>query len=360
MNSFTVSGNIKGLDTEFMTRSYRDETGNRVSDSIFVKNESFSYTAKIDGPEFIFFWPNVEKTIKRTSTGGYYPVKSSQLAFLANPGDDIEFKGQVTDFIDAYPFGTKTNDELASINRKVFPLMNRSVNYLLEKELLDENDPRLQIIQDSVDYIDSQVIELKKEFILTHPRSEAAAWYLSDMMLRSQISDEEATDAFNAMDNELNEYRYYLDVAKRVNGIEATRIGSTIQNFKTNATYSGKSFEFDALKGKYILIDFWGTWCGPCVAEMPKVKEYQEKYSDRLTVLGVNQGDSRDKIEKFIVPNGYNWTHLVNGDGEDDFVLKFNVAGFPTKFIVDPEGKILNRFVGNGEEAFAVIDSILH
>lgn len=358
-NSFTVSGTIKGLDTDFMIRSYSDADGNRLADTIWVDNESFSYTAKLDEPAFIFFWPYVERTIKRTQSGGYYPVKSSQFAFLAKPGDQIIFRGEVTDFINAYPTGTQANDDLASINSRVFPLMNRSVNYLLEKELLGEDDPRRTLIEDSVAILDEQVIELKKEFIASHSNSEAAAWYLSDMMLRSQISDEEAIRAFKAFDDELKGYIYYEEVATRVKGIEATQVGKTVQNFTTDATFTGETFEFNTLKGKYVLIDFWGTWCGPCIAEMPKVKEYQEKYKAKLTVLGVNQGDSKEKMGQFITPKGYTWTHLMNGKEEDDFVLKFNVAGFPTKFIIDPEGKILNRFVGDSEESFAVLDSLL-
>ena len=358
-DSYTVSGTIKGLNTNFMTYSYEDETGKRIWDSIPVENEYFSHTQKISEPTFYFLWPNVENTIKRTQSGGYYPVKSSQFVFLASPGDHIKFKGEVTDFINAYPTGTKTNDDLASINAKVFPIMNKSVNYLLELELLEENDPRRKMVQDSIETLDTQIIDLKKDFLTSHPQSEAAAWYLSDMMLRSQISDEEAIIVFNNFDEQLQEYRYYKDVEARVKGIEATLIGKTIQNFTTDATFTGDTFEFDSLKGKYVLIDFWGTWCGPCIEEMPKVKAYQEKYVDKLTILGVNQGDTKDKIAKFITPNNYTWTHLMDGKGDANFVFKFNVAGFPTKFIIDTEGKILHRFVGNGEEAFTVLDELL-
>ena len=359
VDSYTVSGTIKALDTEFMTYSYEDETGKRVWDSIFVENDHFSHTAKITEPTLFFIWPNVERTIKTAQSGGYYPVKSSQLVFLASPGDDIVFKGEATDFINAYPSGTKANDDLASINNKVFPLMNRSVNYMLEMELLDETDARRILIQDSIDLLDKQVVDLKKEFVTSHLKSEAATWYLADMMLRSQIEDDDAITAFKAFDPELQDYRYYQEVATRVKGIEATLIGKLVDNFTTDATFSGEIFEFNSLRGKYVLIDFWGTWCGPCIEEMPKVKAYQEKYADKLTVLGINQGDTKGKIEKFITPNGYTWTHLMDGKGAANFVFKFNVAGFPTKFIVDPEGKVLHRFVGNGEEAFTALDALL-
>ena len=357
-DSFMVSGTIKGLDTKYMSRSYRDAEGNRVSDSIFVENGSFTYTAKIDDTEHIIFWPNVERTIKRSGRG-YYPAKSSQFAFLASPGDHIVFNGEVTDFINAYPSGTKANEDLANINSKIFPLMNKSVNLLLEKNKLKEDDPQFKVLEDSIKTLDEEVIAHKKAFVMENPKSEAAAWYLSDMMLRKHVTNDEAITSFNNLGSNLKDYPFYKAVAKRVAGIEATLIGKTIENFSTNNTFSGDVFEFNSLKGKYVLIDCWGTWCGPCIAEMPKVKEYQEKYKDKLVVLGVNQGDTKEQVEKFITPNNYTWTHLMNGKGDDDFVLKFNVAGFPTKFIINPEGKILHRFVGDSEESFAMLDELL-
>ncbi len=108
-----------------------------------------------------------------------------------------------------------------------------------------------------------------------------------------------------------------------------------------------------------MLIDFWGVWCGPCVAEMPKVKEYADKYADKLTVLGINSGDTKEKMMQFLKPKGYNWQQLMSGKNADNLVLKFNVSGFPTKFIIDPEGKILQRYLGSSEKAFIELDKLL-
>ncbi len=357
-DSFTVTGNIKGLDTEFMSRSYRDAAGKRVSDSIFVKDGKFSYTAKIDEPTFVIFWPNVESTIKRTERG-YYPAKSSQFAFLASPGDNIEFKGEVTDFINAYPTGTKANDDLASLNSQIFPLLNKSVNTQLQINKLDESDPSIPSLKESMAKLDERVIEMKHEFVSSNPNSEAAAWYLSDMMVRSQIDQEKAIEVFKSLDKNLANYPFYQAVALRVDGIESTKVGKVMPNFVTEATMDGETFELNDLRGKYVLIDFWGTWCAPCIAEMPKVKAYKEKYADKLVILGVNNGDTMEKIIKFVEPKGYDWAQILSDNGTDDLVLKLNVAGFPTKFILSPEGEILNRFVGDTEEAFDVLDEIL-
>lgn len=357
-DSFTVTGTLKGLDTKFMTRSYKDVEGNRVSDSIFVENGKFTYTAKISEPEFIVFWPNVENTIKRTDRG-YYPAKSSQFAFLASPGDYIEFKGEVTDFVNAYPTGSPANDDLASINSKIFPLLNQAVNMQLEQNKLEGTDPRYDVLTDSMNLLNEKVDEMKKEFVASNPKSEAATWYLSDMMVRSQVSQDEAIKIFKSFDKSLVGYTYYEAVAQRVEGIESTMEGKIIPNFTSNATPNGETFELYSLKGKYVLVDFWGIWCGPCVAEMPTVKEYQEKYKDQLVVLGINSGDSMENMVAFLDKNGYDWQQVLAQNETEDLVLKLNVAGFPTKFILDPEGKIVKRFVGSTEEAFDVLDEIL-
>ncbi|MBO3698184.1 TlpA disulfide reductase family protein [Roseivirga sp. E12] len=357
-NSFTVSGNITGLDTEFMSYSYRDADGKRVSDSVFVKDNKFTYTGQIDEPTHIIFWPNVESTIKRTGRG-YYPAKSSQFAFLASPGDEIVFEGEITDFVNAYPTGTKGNDELAEINKKIFPLMNQSVNMQLEINKLEESDPKRETLQASMAKIDKEVIQVKKDFVTSNPLSQAAAWYLSDMMIRSHVSQDESIAFFKSLDNSLSGYPFYQAVAQRVEGIESTKVGKIMPNFTTNATNDGETFELNSLRGKYVLIDFWGTWCAPCIAEMPKVKAYKEKYADKLVILGVNSGDTMEKILKFTEPKSYDWTQILAASGDQDLVLQLNVAGFPTKFILSPEGEILNRFVGDTEEAFDVLDELL-
>lgn len=359
LDTFTVSGTIKGLDTDYMSTSYTDESGKRIKDSVIVQNNKFTYTAKITKPTHIVFWPWVERTMKRTDDG-FIPAKSSQFAFLASPGDNIVFNGEVTDFVNAYPTGSKANDDLALINRKVFPLLNKSVNMLLEKRKIAEEDSlTIKALEDSISKLDDEIIRLKKGFISSNQNSEAAVWYLSDMMMRHQISDEAAIKMYKQIDLSLKENPHYKEIASRVNGIEATLIGNVLPDFTTKNTMDGTEFEFNSLRGKYILIDFWGTWCGPCVVEMPKLKEYQEKYKEQLVVLGINSGDTKEKIEKFITSKNYTWKQLLSGEGADNLVLKLNVTGFPTKFIIDPSGEILYKFVGGGEDAFAALDDLL-
>ena len=215
------------------------------------------------------------------------------------------------------------------------------------------------LFQSAMKELDSLVLVEKKDFVESNPNSKAAAWYLSDMMVRSQVSQEEAIDLFKNLNNELANYPFYDAVAQRVEGIESTQVGKVMPNFTTKATVNGETFELESLRGKYVLIDFWGTWCAPCIAEMPEVKEYQEKYADQLVVVGVNNGDTIEEIKEFTEPKGYDWLQIKDKDDTQDLVLKLNVAGFPTKFVLSPEGEILYRFVGNTEAAFDALDELL-
>ena len=92
-----------------------------------------------------------------------------------------------------------------------------------------------------------------------------------------------------------------------------------------------------------------------------KSKSIRKKYDKSLVVVGIDSGDKKERVEDFVSRNGYDWIQLMSqkGGGPDDFVTKFNVNGFPTKFIIGPDGKILYRFVGNAEEAFVKLDELL-
>ncbi|HQZ78889.1 MAG: AhpC/TSA family protein [Chitinophagaceae bacterium] len=359
-NSFTVSGKIKGLDSKYMHIVFKDETGTR-RDSIAVINESFSYTTSIKEMTMISISPGVEAVMKRTGRG-YFPAKSSLLQFVATPGADIKFSGKITDFVDAYPKGDEANKSLAKLNKSVFPLMNKSVNLSLKiANKVVTDSIAIKEMEKTGKVLDEKVITIKEKFIQDNPSSATSAWLLADMMLRSQVSNEKATALFSKINKEkLVGTSFYIEAAKRVDGISATAVGKQVPAIISGNTYDGKNFDLASLKGKYVVIDFWGTWCGPCIAGMPKMKEYLDKYQTKMEIVGVaSESDDGTRWKKFITDNPeYNWHHVLSRK-DKDYILKFSVAGFPTKIIVDPTGKIVGRFVGETEEIYTKLDELL-
>lgn len=362
-NNFTVSGKIKGLDSKKMYLSIRDESakGGSRRDSILIIDESFTYTTVIKDVTMISISPGVETVMKRTGRG-YFPAKSSLLQFFAFPGANVKFSGKITDFVDAYPSGDKANNDFAKLNRSVYPFMNKSVNLSLKiANKLVTDSVMIKAVNDSIKAFDEEVVRIKEKFIKNNPSSVAAIWLLSDMMIRSQVSNELAAALFNKMNKEkLVAVPFYTEVAKRVDAISTTGAGNKVPDISSSNTYDGKRFELASLKGKYVVIDFWGTWCGPCIAGMPSMKEYLDKYKSKMEIVGVAQeSDNGERWKKFLNDKPeYQWHHVLSRAGED-YILKFGVAGFPTKIIVDPEGKIVGRFVGEDDAIYKKLDEIL-
>lgn len=357
-DSFKVSGTLKGIDVPYMFIDYRDdETGDRVWDTLYIKNEHFSYSAKLKNTKRIAIWPLLARP-KKEGEG----VKGGNIAFLARPGDHIVFKGDVTETFNAIPTGTDLCDDMNTFNISVVEL-NKEIKEIEKRaRQFKYDDPMFMTIYDSIGMVSQNITKMKMDFIRNNPESEVAVFYLANMVQSKSIKDDEAISLLNTLNQNISTSPFYIAVSTRLKGSEATKPGNTVPDVITNQTLDGKEFNLKSLRGKYVLIDFWGTWCGPCVEEMPKVKEYSEKYKDKLVVVGIDSGDSKDQIVDFVTKNNYTWLQLMskNRVGTDNLVDKFNVNGFPTKFIIDPEGKIIGRYVGGSEEAFILLDEILN
>ena len=363
-NSFTLSGKIKGLDaTKIFLVIFDDafKSGYR-RDSITVENEAFFYTGTADKLMYASISPNVDRVVKKAGGGGYYPAKSSSIQLFVSPGAKIKLTGKITDFVDAYPSGDNINNDFTNLNKEIYPLLNQSVNVTVKiSNKLVTDSAVIKKMKDTAALLDKQVIAIKENFIQEHPSSAAAIWLLSDMMIRSQLSNSLATELFKKMNREkLVDVSFYSDVAKRVDGFTLTAAGKTVPDINSMNTYTGKKFDLSSLRGKYVVLDFWGTWCGPCISGMPKMKEYLDAYQSKLEIVGVaSESDNGERWKKFLDGKPqYQW-HQVLSRKTEDYILKFSVAGFPTKIIVDPAGKIIGRFVGEDDEIYKKLDELL-
>jgi thiol-disulfide isomerase/thioredoxin len=104
----------------------------------------------------------------------------------------------------------------------------------------------------------------------------------------------------------------------------------------------GKPFRLDDLRGKYVLIDFWATWCAPCLAELPRVQAAEAKYRDKgFRVLSVSLDETRGAVADFVRVRKLSWTQIHNATCAGDLVKDFGVGSIPATFLVDPEGKIV-------------------
>lgn len=109
----------------------------------------------------------------------------------------------------------------------------------------------------------------------------------------------------------------------------------------------GKQIAFDEFKDKVFVLDFWATWCGPCLAEVPFLNGLQARYGDRgLKVIGVTltSGEAKE-VKPFITRYKMKYTILM---GEDEQTYALNIMGFPTTFLVTKDRKIYKKYIGAG------------
>lgn len=120
---------------------------------------------------------------------------------------------------------------------------------------------------------------------------------------------------------------------------------------------SGRALSLESLRGKLVLIDFWATWCAPCIAAMPHLKELNAQYKDKgLVVVSVTTRDPKGDPVAFMRKKGYTWRMVPKGDAAAD---AFRVHAVPTLYLLDEEGKIIFRETGLSESTKEVLDGLL-
>ena len=238
-------------------------------------------------------------------------------------------------------------------------LRQKMVAGVPQEQLMEEYQARVPVLLQT--FIDAVM-----DYVRAHPDQDAAAALIAE--LPEQIEVIEAADALltERARNSVaaNLYRKDLEKAKREAEEEAKQYaleGCPAPDF-TLMDINGKPLALSRLRGKWVVIDFWGSWCGWCIKGMPKMKEYYAKYQGKLEILGVDCNDTVEKWKAAVAKHEIPWLHVYwDKDDEncDNPLDLYSVKGFPTKVIVDPEGQVAKIVVGENPAFYEYLDSVL-
>jgi peroxiredoxin len=119
------------------------------------------------------------------------------------------------------------------------------------------------------------------------------------------------------------------------------QVGLKAINF-VSKTLSGNIIELDKLKGKYVYLDFWGTWCSPCREEIPILKSiYSEYQNENFALIGI-ANDNFEALQDFVKKQEIEWEQILQSE-DKSIIADYGVTGYPTTFLIDPEGKIISK-----------------
>jgi len=122
----------------------------------------------------------------------------------------------------------------------------------------------------------------------------------------------------------------------------------------------GSTTKLSSLRGKYVVLDFWGSWCIWCIRGIPHMKEAYAKYKDKMEILGVDCRDTEEKWKAAVSEHQLPWLQVRCPDEQlQALAAQYNVEGFPTKVIIDPEGKVVKTVVGEDPAFYTFLDNLL-
>ena len=113
----------------------------------------------------------------------------------------------------------------------------------------------------------------------------------------------------------------------------------------SGATTTGSTFDIDAYRGSWVVVNFFATWCAPCVVEHPELVRFEEEHADgSAQIVSIAYDDSPERVQEFFDDKGGTWPVVVADDAR--LALDFGVTGVPESFLVSPNGQVVAHFTG--------------
>jgi thiol-disulfide isomerase/thioredoxin len=319
-----------------------------------IKNGGFILDTLITQPKKVLVQPS--QMFKKLSNGDSFPIASKMIQFFIYPKKKVNITGIMQDFyVDYSADGNILNKQYSEYRKSI--LKNKTLGSKLFYQIEDNyakgsNDSIIKIIETKEREIHKINRQAPLNYIEKNSNLKISGYLLA------QEQKEIIQKNYTKLSESVKNSEFGIIIKEKIDKWKTLTINSTAPNFEYQ-TYKNGKFKLSENNEKYIVLDFWGSWCGPCIMEMPKMKEFYNKNKNEVEIIGISARDKKENWIKAIKENELDWKHILNNKEKDDLVKKYGVTGFPTKIIISKSGKIEGIFLGIKEDFFIKMNELL-
>lgn len=362
---FKIDGTIKNKSNGYIYMFYSEGKGKNISDSSLVKNGRFSFQGEISGPIQASMLLNKDTRSMDAYLQLYIVPGEMQLTLDANnfrkgavlKGSPVQAeadelaKSKESILAELKPL-SEAYDKAGENYRQALKAKKDTATLESLKEITNQK-------KDAMDPYYNRIRNVEKQFMDNNPAS-----YITASMLRYHLSGmplQEGEERYNKLPEEIKQSGLGKELKEELDGLRMGSPGANAYVF-SSTELRGDPLSLADYKGKYVLVDFWASWCVPCRKGNPHLLSLYSKYKNKgFEIIGVSDDDSNlEAWKKAVEMDGIGvWKHVLRGlkrvDGPEMFDRsasisdKYGIHSLPTKILIDPKGIIIGRYGGGGE-----------
>ena len=364
-NDFLLEVDFKGENTKFLVLNYRAFDNEIVNDTIYLTSHKSKIKGKINGGVIASFTDD-----KNSNT-------TNSISFFIEPGI-TKISLEENHFKDATIEGSSSQKDYENLRIREHNFYEkidsiRSITLELRKQLKKEPDKEKQDVLEALiktnESIWNHQLEglehARMEFVVENPHSYVSPYVLYFIYKRMPL------DILNTYYNNLNQNVKNSYFAKRIKkGIDIRKMsatGSKAPDFST-IDVNGNTLSLEQFKGRYVLLDFWASWCAPCKEKHPELKKMYSKYNDKgLEIIGISFDKDRNAWKNGVNSEAIDiWHHIYVGmqnvSLEGSIAYNYHVQPIPAYILIDKNGFIVGRYLNaeiKGENEFSKLENKL-